>query len=292
MGTSSSYGGPKGSTPLVPSWLGGENLPPEPAGQPEQDSEPDVLSPDQAPTGVPPDLENPPFMQPDRYRQSRRSFNSFLKANGGGSGALGKAVSSYISKSSGGPRRAAQKIGSSKATTVGLVNFLNSVRNDGLEATLKNLNLGSLLGQSIEDVFTGLIEFVCPDGGSIDEGVARNAFIETIADLAQEGITDLDTLTSEQMVLVVELYATHAIVARLCNDIGTKISIAPANLPQVERAQDQLQDFIRRGVSDALESMDAAVTNLTAIDTAKFVDEIYIEAFTMLQTLGETESDQ
>ncbi|MVM32444.1 hypothetical protein GO755_20535 [Spirosoma sp. HMF4905] len=305
MGTSSSYGGPKGNTPLVPSWLGSGNLPDNPGGEPNNSGGTDVPSTGEHPEGES-GLSNPtdgrpvgaPFPDPpdnsspsDRYRQARTNFSRFAKSAGSGSGSLGRSVSSYVSRASGGARKAAQKMGSSKATTVGLVNFLNSVRTEGLQATLNTYNLGRLIGQSLEDIFLGLVDYICPDGGSVDEGIARNAFIETIADLAEQEVTDLDALTAEQIQLVVELYATRAIEARLCNDIGTKICIAPENLPLVERAQEQLHDFIRRGLSDALNNIKGTFTDLTAIDTTKFVDQIYLEAFTMLQTLGEIESD-
>ena len=75
----------------------------------------------------------------------------------------------------------------------------------------------------MEEVFAGLADYICPDGGSIDEGIARDAFIETIADLAEAGITDIDGLTSDQIQTVFELYASHTIEARICNDIGTRV---------------------------------------------------------------------
>ncbi len=307
MGTSNSYGGPGRNTPLVPTWLGGapepippdentdkENQPNKPEKTPGKEENKPV--PDQSKPSISPfdQVSSPTSLPPpssDRYRQPRINFNRFAKSGSNSGRSLGKAVSGYVSKSSGGPRTAAKKMGSSRRTTIGLVNFLNTVRTQGAEAALTGYNLGNLVGQSIENIFLGLIDYICPAGGNVDEGIARNAFIETIADLAVEGITDLNGLTEEQLRLIVEIYATHAIESRLCNDIGTKICIAPDNIPLVERAQGQLHDFIRRGVADALNTMQNDFTNLTATDTAKFVDEIYIESFTMLQTLGEIESD-
>ena len=69
---------------------------------------------------------------------------------------------------------------------------------DSTGATVRALNLGALAGHPIEEIFLGLADYVCPDGGSIDEGIAREAFIETIADLAGAGITDLDGLTADK----------------------------------------------------------------------------------------------
>ncbi len=41
--------------------------------------------------------------------------------------------------------------------------------------------------------------------------------------------SDLDGLTADQMQTVFELYATNAIEARLCNDIGAKTITLPSD---------------------------------------------------------------
>jgi hypothetical protein len=64
-------------------------------------------------------------------------------------------------------------------------------------------------------------------------GIARDAFIKTIADLADLGISDLGTLTPGQMHAVFEIYATHAIEAPITNDVGTKSIILPADVRAV-----------------------------------------------------------
>ena len=97
-----------------------------------------------------------------------------------------------------------------------------------------------------------MVDFICPNAGSVDEGIAREAFVETIIELTTLGVTNLDALTPDQMQTVFELYATHAIEARLYNDIGTKVITAPADAQTALLVQEQLRDFIRNAVSDAL----------------------------------------
>lgn len=301
MGTSNSYGGPGNNTPLVPSWLNDEYNSGTVQSTPENES--DVSASTDAngyhntndtDSGIGdsmPSAEPDGVIDSERYRQARANFTRFVKSGGSGSAALGRAVSNYVTKSSGGPRKAVQKMGASKKTTSGIVNFLGSVRTEGVQRTLERYNLGHLIGRSIEDIFLGLSDYICPDGGNIDEGIARSAFIDTIADLAEHGITDLSSLTDAQFQLIVEMYATNAIEARLCNDIGTKIIIAPENLSSVENVQEQLHDFISRGVSDAVNSLPIEFKDLTISDTTNFVEQIYIEAFNILKILGEIESD-
>jgi len=60
-------------------------------------------------------------------------------------------------------------------------------------------------------------------------------------------LTDLTTFTPDQMQTVFELYATHAIEARICNDIGTKAVTMPADAQAAHRVEQQLRDFIRGG---------------------------------------------
>ena len=120
-------------------------------------------------------------------------------------------------------------MGSSSRAGGRLLGFLSDVATRGAGAALRTLNLDVLAGQPIEDIFLGLVDYVCPDGGSIDQGIAREAFVETIADLAGSGVTDLDSLTAEQVQTVFELYATNAIEARLCNDIGRRAITLPSD---------------------------------------------------------------
>ena len=293
MGTSNSYGGPGGNTPLVPSWLGdGSNIPSAPT-LPPKGGKPDGTAPKVPKPNSKPAKPIVPPPTSDRFQAARTNFTKFAKSGGRNRGALGRAISGYVSKSVGGPRRAAIRMGSSRAVTIGLAGFLSSVQSQGVQQTLVSLNFQNLVGQPIEEIFLGLSDYICPDGGSVDEGISRNAFIETIADLAELGITDLDSLTNHQIKTVIEMFATHAIEARLCNDIGTKIIIAPNDIKIVERAQLQLHDFINRSVSDALSSTgaNADLNNLKSIDLTKFVDRIYEDSFTILQSLAEAESD-
>jgi hypothetical protein len=171
------------------------------------------------------------------------------------------------------------------------VGFLADAQGRGVREALRTLNLESLSGKPIQEVFLGLADYICPDGGTVDEGIARGAFVETIADLASLGIADLDALTPDQMQTVFEVYATHAIEGRLCNDIGAHIITLPRDRRTVERVQAQLRDFVRRSVSDALAAAHSAMHTLTPDRVAAFVGGVYEAAFGILQTLGETEAD-
>jgi hypothetical protein len=136
-----------------------------------------------------------------------------------------------------------------------------------------------------------MMDYVCPEGGTIDESISREAFVETIADLAENGLADFDTLSADQLQTILELYAAHAIEARLYNDIGTKALILPPNVAVAEQVQTQLFDFIRCSVSDALTTGLAGVGAMTPEKVLGFVTGVYEQAFAILQSMGEAEVD-
>jgi hypothetical protein len=297
VGTSSSYGGASGGTPLVPSWLQGDSSGDSGSGDGGQaDLGVGAQSnQDGAATGAPmapPARPIPPKLgDSDRFTSARTNLTRFTSSGGSDHRSLGRAVSQYVSKSSGGSGNAARRMGASRSAGAGLVNFLNNAVTKGVREALRTLNLEGLAGKPIEEIFSGLADYICPEGGSIDDGVARDAFVETIADLAGAGITDMDALTPAQIQTIFELYATHAIEARLCNDIGAKVVTMPADAGAAGRVQAQLRDFIQRGVSDALNNAAVVVQALTPDAVIGFVTGIYQSAFEILQTMGDAEAE-
>jgi hypothetical protein len=229
---------------------------------------------------------------PARFTTARSNFTRFARSGGNDRASLGRAISGYISKSAGGSKQAAQRMGASRGAGSRILSFLSNVQEHGAREALRTLNLESLAGRPIDEVFIGLADYICPNVGTVDEGIAREAFIETIIELTTLGVTDLDALTPDQMQTVFELYATHAIEARLCNDIGTKIITAPASAHTALRVQEQLRDFIRNAVSDALTTARANTPILSQDLVLSFVDTVYENAFGILQALGNAEAAQ
>lgn len=193
--------------------------------------------------------------------------------------------------SAGGARPAAQRMGASRGAGARLLGFLVDAQTRGVREALRVLNLESLAGRPLTEIFVGLADYVCPGAGTVDEGVAREAYIETIVELASEGLTDLTTFNPGQMQTVFELYLTYAIEARICNDIGAKAVTMPVDVQAAHRVEKQLRDFIRGGVSDALTRSMAETTPLTPERIHGFVDVVYESAFAILWILGDAEAN-
>ena len=287
MGTSSAYGGPNNSTPLIPSWLE-PGLPlPVPPDQISPGSNGQELppTPEELPNAVP-QIQLP--LSPDRFRKPRTDFSRFLVSDGNDKGGLYRAVSGYVSRSSGGSRVAARRMGSSRRSASRLLGFLSSVVSDGVKGALRLLNLEDLAGRPIDDIFLGMMDHVCPDGGNIDEGIARDAFTQTIADLASNGVTNINALIIEQLITVLELYITHTIEYRIYNDIATKVIQLPSNIHLAIQLQAQLADLIRRGVSDALANELDSIRALRQDNTQNLVNRVYETTFAIVQDICES----
>lgn len=287
MGTSNSFGGPGNQTPLIPSFLGGGD-----GDTGEQNNDDNNNTGEQNNGNNDSGQEAPADRNSSqRFRAARTNFTKFVNSGGRDRRALGRSLSSYVSRSAGGSGNASKRIGSSKRVTAGIIGFLNSVRSDGVTSALSSRNLNNLIGKPIDEVFVGLLEDMCPDGGNIDEGLARNAFVETIAQLVNEGLETLDNLSAEQFQHVIEVFVTNAIEGRLYNDIGTKVIFKSADVRTAEFIQEQVHDFIQGSVADAIARHSAEFDNISGLDTNTLVDEIYTDAYEILESLSENEAN-
>ena len=317
MGTSNSYGGSGGAKPLIPTWLeegggsdGSQSAPaddgsigpaqptpiPTPANGESAIPIPAILPLVNANGGgavpAPPDRPPiPPASDPRRFASARNNFTRFVSSGGGDRRSLGRALSQYVATSSGGSRNAARRMGVSRRATAQLAGVLSSAVGGNARVALRSIGLERLVGRPIEEIFLGMLEIVCPAGGAIDDSIAREAFVETIVDLAENGITDFDSLTVEQVQTILELNIAHAIEARICNDIGSNAISLPQNVTDAADIQTQLFEFVERSVSDAFAANQVGTT-MTQEQVTRTIDTIYEQAYSILQSMAEAEADK
>jgi hypothetical protein len=278
MGTSTPSAGTSGTgTPLIPSWL--------------NDSDPD----EQPPPVKPPFEDEPPLPppgEPDRFKAPRTAFSRFARSGGSDRASLGRAMAGYVSRTAGGPRNAASRMGASRAAGTRLLGFLGDVATRGVTEALRSLNLSRLAGKPLMEIFNGLADYVCPEGGDDDKSIARSAFVETLTDMTDAGVTDLDNLTGGEVATIFELFVTHSIELRLFNDVGTRAISLPADIEAVNAIQAQVHDFIANGVADAVAAMGGILPDLASDQLPGFVDKVYENAFRFLVAMGEAEAGE
>jgi len=261
MGTSTSNRGQKGNTPLVPSWLG------------DNDGEQQPVQPQP--------------VDPKRFSIPRSNFTRYVNSGGGGGGNLHRAASNYIRHSLGGSQNATTRLGSARNSTTRLLSVFSSFANNGVAETSRVFKLGDIIGKSASDILLGIMDFVCPDGGSTDEGIARNSYIEALSTLPEWENKPIESLTPPEFLAFAEIYMANVIEGRLVNDIGNKLFALPKDVAQVESLQGQLKDYIKGAVSDAVSKLKIDIRFIETSQTKAIVDSIYRTAYDILSELEE-----
>lgn len=296
MGTSKGYGGPANG--LVPSFVDAPAspvLPRLPVASPLTPATPSLPGTPAVP-GAPPQDPRPATVpprgpaQPDTSGASglapaRRGFSRFART--GSRSALGGALSHYVRHGIGGARRAARRMGSSKATAIGLLGVVRDFQRLGPTAVLRQLNLSGLSGRPAAAVFLAILEFVCPPGGAVDEAIARQAMLETIGDMADAGVGSFDTLTPTQLRDFFLDFIARSIEARVMADLGGRGITLPDDVAAVEDAQAQLHDFVTGATRGQLADRLDGVERLSDTQIDAVVDQIYEAAFELVAAAGE-----
>lgn len=289
MGTSKGYGGP--SSGLVPSWVddpapGVAPAPAAPApgspGQPAGPGQPGAPAPAQPQAPTPP---RPDASGAGGLGGARGSFSRFART--GSRSALGGALSNYVRNGTGGAGRAARRMGSSRAAGARLLGVVRNFATVGPAETLRQLNLAGLAGRPAAEVFVGLLEFVCPPGGAVDEAIARQAMLETIGDMAEAGVGSFDTLTPEQMGEFFLDFVARSIEGRVMADLGGRGVTLPDSVAAVENAQAQLHDFVTGCTRGQLAGRLDGLERMSDRDIEVVVNQIYEAAFELVAAAGE-----
>jgi hypothetical protein len=168
-----------------------------------------------------------------------------------------------------------------------MLGVLQDFQRDGASQTLMSLNLGDLVGRPLEDVFIGLTDVICGDGGSIDEGIAREAWLETIAELYGLDVTDPSALSPDQMRDIFLAFIAHSVVGRLLQDIGANGFKFAADLAGIAAFDAQLKNYIRRSVRDSFSGDLSTPTALSDRQIRTIVDQTYQEAWDLLVAQGD-----
>ena len=293
MGTSKGYGGP--TSGLVPSFVDDPTPPTQPRPPANAPGAPNALVAPGAPQQTQPIAPPAPTVPrtPPRtdargagsLRGARRNFTRFART--GSRSSLGNALSGYVRGGIGGARRAARRMGSSRAAANGLLGVVRDFQRLGPIETLRQLNLAGLAAQPAADVFVAILEFICPPGGAVDDAIARQAMLETIGDLAESGVGSFDTLTPQQLQDVFLDFISRSIEGRVMADIGARSVTLPSDIAAVESAQAQLHDFVEGVTRGQLAGRLEGLERLSDRDIESVVNQIYEAAFELVAVAGE-----
>ena len=271
MGTSTSNRGPNGHTPLVPSWLEEDNTN-QSAGV---DSQPGVS------------LPIPQNADANRFRGPRASFTYYANSSGRDVGSAKRGISNYVSRSLGGSRSALQHLGSARSSTAklhGVLNILSS--GDGVREVARMLALDNLERLPAKQFFIRIAEFICPDGGPNDEGLARSEYFDVISEPELAGKTT-EELTKEDCESVLKNMMSRVITEKIENDVARQNLFLPGTVDEVSEMEDTILQMIRQDVADAMTEARASNQEITSKFAQEATDKIYQSTFALLEGLGD-----
>ena len=201
-------------------------------------------------------------------RALMRGAGGYVRASGGGAG---------VARSMRGSRMAAGRLAA----------LARAFAERGPVEALRSFDLEALAGAPAEDVFIALTDVLCPPGSSIDEAIARDAILETVAAFATEGVGSFDGLTAEQLQEFFIGVVSRSIEAKILNEVGTSTVHIPEDLATVELAQRMLHEFIEGCVRDEFEESGRDLVELESDEIEGFVGDLYEAALELIRVIGE-----
>jgi hypothetical protein len=291
MGTSNPFGGGNNRNPLIPDWVAagdGPDAPPDgPPGAPDSDN-PEGQAFGDAPA-------------PNRFQSARTNFFKFAKTGGGsgGGGGVGgcrggnsnrnmrRAIGGFVGKSSGGARRAAQRMASERQATANLGRILSSAGATGIQETVRRLGYAQLATLPVPDIYAALVDVICEPGGELDESFAREAYIKALAEMSAAD-ANLERPSPETTVSFLASFIANAIQNRLLNAVGNKVVSVPLDVASVQNVEQQINDFIRGEVDDAMREAGEDFPVDRIVGT---IDDIYERSCELLQDAQDREPD-
>ncbi len=274
MGTSTHNSGQKGGTPLVPSWLD------EPL---DGNNEPQDINPGDN------NYQDENVGMPDRFSMPRNEFTRYINSGGRNTSQGRKSVSNYVKNSMGGSSNATKRLGAARSSSARLLSVAGVFAAGGAKAVEQYLSVNNLAGKKACDAFIAITDFICPDGGPADEGIARAAYISAIEDSPEIANVRFEDLSVPQIMLIVERSMVNVILGRIENDIANKVIMLPQDISIANSIISQMKDFIGGAISDAIVKVGVDVGKLEQGKSLKIVDSVYKTAFDIIVSVGETE---
>lgn len=289
MGTSKRYGGSKNG--LVPSWVDDNTSITGPVQELPQMPNTPAGGGTPGPTPTPPPSRLPPpppsGSTATDYAQARAAFTRFSRTRDRRD--LGRALSHYTGDGAGGRSRSASRLGASRAAGSRLLGIVRDLQRVGAAEVLRQLNLDGMAGQPADRVFLAMLEYVCPAGGTLDEGIARQAMLEAIGDLAEAGTTSFDTMTIEERCGLFIEFVIHSIEGQVLAELFQRGIAMPASSADIEYVQDQLHDFVGGCIRGSLEGRLSGVDQMSNGEIDRTVRAVYEGAFGLVQAAAAQE---
>jgi len=278
MGTSSSYGGPKGVSNLLPPWA-----------EPTDDSTAPNAVPDLPPDGAS-DQPAPPSPPAPGLPWSQPKSLTSRWAKGTSTGGPARALRAYV-QASGGSRAASRRASAGRATARRLGGFLGAGVGGGFAAAAAAIGLITFVGRDADALLNELVDRLAPDGALLDDAVARQAAILTWEevferlDVAGSGFAALDRIDRGMAEDIVRRFVTHYVAERFLQELGDCIDRGAISASAANDLYREVRDFIRETVRIDFGGVDLVAMDWDSADAQARVDGVFAAAYGFIETL-------
>ncbi|MCC6428363.1 MAG: hypothetical protein IT435_16270 [Phycisphaerales bacterium] len=141
-----------------------------------------------------------------------------------------------------------------------------------------------LEGRDVSDVVRAVVEAVRPVDGTQDAEASREAIGEALAELLkQDPEADLQQLTDEQRLQVVQEFIAGDIFHRLVLDVGGAIKARAATPKVYLKRLDQIRSYLRQGIAAAFRRLATAGQTVTRSRVADLARKAIADAISVFE---------
>lgn len=284
MGTSSSSSGPKGQTPLLPSWATGNNKKPSHDQNHSTDSNGNANN-----ESMVDDQENIVTKLNNQYYSLTSAKGSLKRIVNKRTGASFKNASKSYVRKTGGHKRATQSSAMGMTTGGNYLGFFTSAAKDGLEQTLTKYDLSDCLGKSTEEAFAKIANKIAPIGSTNDEAISRLAVMMALDKLYEKfiendkDINSLDHLDEETLREIVIEYVSAYIFEKWVYEAGLALERNHLSESEAIDLENEMRVFVTGEVKSGLEKVNILSLDITEGEGHKVIEEIFDLAYSTLE---------
>ena len=204
----------------------------------------------------------------------------------GRSKGLSGVVKKYI-RASGGAKNLAKNSKSGVKSTAALGQFLASIRQKGLNQTLKEFNI-EFQGRTLENVLSDIVNVIAKGSNLKEECVAKNACINTLEvmyELVEESGLNLESLESMNDDIFETLmcnYVSEYIWESMLNDLESRLEQYADNPTKALEIENDFKDYIKNSVEVTYKSKDIKVNQFSNKEIDIFVENLYKDCYEVL----------
>ncbi|MBE7157713.1 MAG: hypothetical protein INR62_04645 [Rhodospirillales bacterium] len=176
-----------------------------------------------------------------------------------------------------------QRMGSSRRTAARLAGFVQAAQAGGTVQALRRFGLERCIGRPVREVLAELLEAMCPQGGRIDEGIARQAFQNAIVDFAAQDLPPVEQLTGEQWNVLFTDFLVRSIELRVIADVGQGSLKVTENVQQFREAAEVMHNVVMATVQEALGDTFARLGTVPETQLQALTDQAYERAWGLFE---------